>query len=169
MKTVHDRRRIRQSSSVENDDDGAPVYSNCRQKHPFSRIWILCVLSFGAAPSTRVQALSWSTNPLLWQQRRGRTPLPPFAPSSQQSLLRFSSRDGTRPWHQSPRRQRRQSSSELQMVVTVPQGVFEDVITQNLLDDLINESIKTRATRDIMMQFDPSSGWVSHCKTNAQV
>jgi hypothetical protein len=46
------------------------------------------------------------------------------------------------------------------MVLTTPESIIEQASTQNLLDDLIDESVRTSARRPIMMQFDPSSGWV---------
>ena len=62
---------------------------------------------------------------------------------------------------QSPLFQRRPSSSTARhMVLTTPESIIEQASTQNLLDDLIDESVRTSARRPIMMQFDPSSGWV---------
>jgi hypothetical protein len=52
------------------------------------------------------------------------------------------------------------SSTALHMVLTTPESIIEQASTQNLLDDLIDESVRTSARRPIMMQFDPSSGWV---------
>eukprot|EP00536_Pseudo-nitzschia_multiseries_P006380 jgi/Psemu1/324327/estExt_fgenesh1_pg.C_1340022 len=46
------------------------------------------------------------------------------------------------------------------MVLTTPESIIEQASTVNLLDDLINESVRTSARRPIMMQFDPSSGWI---------
>ncbi len=54
----------------------------------------------------------------------------------------------------------RQSSTALHMVLTTPQSIIEQASTVNLLDDLIDESVRTSARRPIMMQFDPSSGWI---------
>lgn len=51
------------------------------------------------------------------------------------------------------------SSTELH-VLTTPEAIFEETSTQNLLDDLIDESVRTSARRPVMMQFDPSSGWM---------
>lgn len=51
------------------------------------------------------------------------------------------------------------SSTELN-VLTTPEAIFEETSTQNLLDDLIDESVRTSARRPVMMQFDPSSGWM---------
>jgi hypothetical protein len=47
------------------------------------------------------------------------------------------------------------------MVYSIPESIIEQASTVNLLDDLIDESVRTSARRPIMMQFDPSSGWVS--------
>ena len=52
------------------------------------------------------------------------------------------------------------SSSARRMVLTTPEAIIEQASTQSLLDDLIDESVRTSARRPIMMQFDPSSGWV---------
>jgi len=59
--------------------------------------------------------------------------------------------------------------TSLGMVLTTPESIIEEASTQNLLDDLIDESVRTSARRPIMMQFEPSSGWVSAwwgCKTS---
>ncbi len=52
------------------------------------------------------------------------------------------------------------SPTALHMVLTTPQSIIEQASTVNLLDDLIDESVRTSARRPIMMQFDPSSGWI---------
>ena len=52
------------------------------------------------------------------------------------------------------------SSTALHMVLTTPESIIEQASTVNLLDDLIDESVRTSARRPIMMQFDPSSGWI---------
>jgi predicted membrane chloride channel (bestrophin family) len=46
------------------------------------------------------------------------------------------------------------------MVLTTPESIIEQASTRKLLDDLIDESVRTSARRPIMMQFDPSSGWI---------
>ena len=46
----------------------------------------------------------------------------------------------------------------LPMVLTTPESIIEKASTQKLLDDLIDESVRTSARRPVMMQFDPSSG-----------
>lgn len=46
------------------------------------------------------------------------------------------------------------------MVLTTPESIIEQASTQNLLDYLIDESVRTSARGPIMMQFDPSSGWI---------
>ncbi|CAB9498472.1 expressed unknown protein [Seminavis robusta] len=50
--------------------------------------------------------------------------------------------------------------SVLRMVLTTPESIIEQASTQKLLDILIDESVRTTARRPIMMQFDPSSGWI---------
>lgn len=45
-------------------------------------------------------------------------------------------------------------------VLTTPESIIEQASTQSLLDDLIDESVRTSARRPIMLQFDPSSGWI---------
>ena len=68
------------------------------------------------------------------------------------------------------RRQERQSSSSslrtasstaLRMVLTTPESIIEQASTMKLLDDLIDESVRTTARRPFILQFDPSSGYVS--------
>ncbi|GAX23193.1 hypothetical protein FisN_39Hh011 [Fistulifera solaris] len=46
------------------------------------------------------------------------------------------------------------------MVLNTPESIIEQASTQYLLDYLIDESVRTSARRPIMMQFDPSSGWI---------
>mmetsp|Transcript_308 Transcript_308/g.508 ORF Transcript_308/g.508 Transcript_308/m.508 type:complete len:669 (+) Transcript_308:81-2087(+) len=52
------------------------------------------------------------------------------------------------------------SSTRLGMVFTTPSSVIEQASTKILLDDLIDESVRTSARYPVMMQFDPSSGWI---------
>jgi len=52
------------------------------------------------------------------------------------------------------------SSTALDMVFTTPASVIEQTSTKMLLDELINESVRTSARNPIIMQFDPSSGWI---------
>ena len=47
------------------------------------------------------------------------------------------------------------------MVLTTPESIIEQASTQKLLDDLIDESVRTVARKPIMLQFDPSSTFVS--------
>lgn len=47
------------------------------------------------------------------------------------------------------------SSSSLRVLRT-PEAVFERASTQDLLDDLIDESVRLSARRPIMLQFEPS-------------
>jgi hypothetical protein len=56
---------------------------------------------------------------------------------------------------------RRTGKSALKMVLTTSIEIIEQASTVNLLDDLIDESVRTSARRPIIRQFDPSSGWVS--------
>ena len=56
---------------------------------------------------------------------------------------------------------RRGLRTRLNMVLTTPESIIEQISTQKLLDELIDESVRTNARKPIMMQFDPSSGWVS--------
>ena len=55
---------------------------------------------------------------------------------------------------------RKRSSTALNMVFTTPSSVIEQASTRILLDDLIDESVRTSARNPVMMQFDPSSGWI---------
>mmetsp|Transcript_8105 Transcript_8105/g.12206 ORF Transcript_8105/g.12206 Transcript_8105/m.12206 type:complete len:628 (-) Transcript_8105:2024-3907(-) len=52
------------------------------------------------------------------------------------------------------------SSSALNMVFTTPSSVIEQASTKILLDDLIDESVRTTARKTVMMHFNPSSGWI---------
>lgn len=53
------------------------------------------------------------------------------------------------------------SSSSLHMVLTTPDTIIEQASTQKLLDDLIDESVRTASRKPIMMQFDPTGSSVS--------
>lgn len=57
-------------------------------------------------------------------------------------------------------RKRRQTARH--MVLTTPESIIEQASTQKLLDDLIDESVRTAARKPIMLQFDPSSSFVSN-------
>ena len=57
-------------------------------------------------------------------------------------------------------RQGRNDFIALNMVFTTPASVIEQVSTKVLLDDLVDESVRQSARNPVMMQFDPSSGWV---------
>ena len=52
------------------------------------------------------------------------------------------------------------SKTALNMVFTTPSSIIEQASTKILLDDLIDESVRTSARYPVMMQFDPSSGWI---------
>jgi hypothetical protein len=52
------------------------------------------------------------------------------------------------------------SDTSLHMVLTTPSSIIEQASTKKLLDDLIDESVRTTARTSVMMQFDPSSGWI---------
>lgn len=54
----------------------------------------------------------------------------------------------------------RSSGTSRNMVFTTPYSVIEQASTKTLLDDLIEESMRTTARFPVMMQFDPSSGWI---------
>uniref|UniRef100_A0A6U5LRR5 Uncharacterized protein n=1 Tax=Grammatophora oceanica TaxID=210454 RepID=A0A6U5LRR5_9STRA len=55
---------------------------------------------------------------------------------------------------------RRRPSTAREMVLTTPESIIEQASTQSLLDDLLDESVRTSARKPIMMQFDPSSGYI---------
>lgn len=54
------------------------------------------------------------------------------------------------------------SSTALNMVFTTPSSIIEQASTKILLDDLIDESVRSVPRTTVMMQFDPSSGWVRY-------
>ena len=47
-------------------------------------------------------------------------------------------------------------SSALAMVLTTPEAIIESTSTQDLLDDLIDESTRISARRPVILQFDPT-------------
>jgi hypothetical protein len=52
------------------------------------------------------------------------------------------------------------SSTALQMVLSTPESIIEQVSTEKLLDILIDESVRTSSREPIMMQFNPRRGWI---------
>jgi hypothetical protein len=56
---------------------------------------------------------------------------------------------------------RRRTRITRKMVLTTPESIIEQASTQKLLDDLIDESVRMVARKPIMLQFDPSSSFVS--------
>ena len=59
-----------------------------------------------------------------------------------------------------PKSTSKSTSTSLPMVLTTPACVIEQASTQILLDDLLNESLRTTARKPIIMQFDPRAGWI---------
>ena len=53
------------------------------------------------------------------------------------------------------------SSTALHMVLSTPDTIIEQASTQNLLDALIDESVRTSSREPVMLQFNPKRGWVS--------
>lgn len=128
---------------------------------------------------TRIQASSLlsspdaTTSPLFSNRIHKPSPTKILNPIQSQSLSQSQSRSQLYPAQRKLKRQNtihsRSSSSRvsssssptaLYMVLTTPESIIEQASTVNLLDDLINESVRTSARRPIMMQFDPSSGWI---------
>lgn len=64
-----------------------------------------------------------------------------------------------------PQGRRKSSSTARNMVLTTPEAIIEQASTQKLLDDLLDESVRTSSRKPIMMQFDPSSSFVSSALT----
>ena len=54
-----------------------------------------------------------------------------------------------------------QTSTSLNMVLTIPENIIEQSSTIKQLDDLIDRSVRTTARKPIMMQFQPTPYWVS--------
>ncbi|KAL3787940.1 hypothetical protein ACHAWO_001089 [Cyclotella atomus] len=52
------------------------------------------------------------------------------------------------------------STTALQMVLSTPESIIEQVSTEKLLDILIDESVRTSSREPIMMQFNPRRGWI---------
>lgn len=82
--------------------------------------------------------------------------IPPSSPSQQTSKLFIPPSIDTI----ESIRERRISSTALQMVLTTPEYVIEQASTQKLLDDLIDESVKTSARTPIIMQINPTPYWI---------
>jgi hypothetical protein len=93
-------------------------------------------------------------------KQQSRTTRLDFSPTSHPQQAASS------PWRHNPAvhsslfpRQRTQTVRH--MVLTTPESIIEQASTQKLLDDLIDESVRTAARKPIMLQFDPSSTFVS--------
>ena len=54
----------------------------------------------------------------------------------------------------------RETSSQLQMVLSTPDTIIEQASTQKLLDTLLDESVRTQSRQPIMMQFNPKRIWI---------
>lgn len=52
------------------------------------------------------------------------------------------------------------TSTSLNMVLSTPESIIEQVSTQKLLDALIDESTRTSSREPVMMQFNPKRGWI---------
>ena len=46
------------------------------------------------------------------------------------------------------------------MVLSTPENIIEQASTQKLLDALLDESVRTQSRHPVMMQFNPSQGWI---------
>ena len=128
-----------------------------RERHSVSR----CKASSSSLPSSSSNALN---SPLF--SNRITTPSPRKVQNRIGSQSRQAQSQGRRHDSKSLFSSRSSSLSSissptaLHMVLTTPESIIEQASTVNLLDDLINESVRTSARRPIMMQFDPSSGWI---------
>jgi hypothetical protein len=80
--------------------------------------------------------------------------------ASQSRRTQFEKRTVTTTRNQQATTSSSKSSTALHMVLTTPESIIEQASTVTLLDDLVDESVRTSARKPIMMQFDPSSGWV---------
>ena len=95
--------------------------------------------------------------PLQNGRGRGQTLHPAF--SILDRLRRIKS---TNPYsYETPSSYSSSTTTSLNMVLTTPSSIIEEVSTMKLLDDLIDESVRTVPRKPVMMQFNPSSGWVS--------
>ena len=129
-----------------------------------TRQWLLSVRIFNfllvLGALLRMQE-SWALSPSVSQPRsstnryqgsisKGPTLLSPlFGKDPTRTRIRNGQAPRTKP-----------TSTAIPMVLTTPEAVIERASTVNLLDDLIDESVRTSARRPIMMQFDPSAGMV---------
>ena len=77
--------------------------------------------------------------------------------SATSSLPRWRARNNSQGGSLFPKR----GQTARHMVLTTPESIIEQASTQKLLDDLIDESVRTAARKPIMLQFDPSSSFVS--------
>ena len=64
-----------------------------------------------------------------------------------------------------PPRRHESSTTARYMVLTTPESIIEQASTQKLLDNLIDESVRTSPRKPIMIQFDPSGSFVSMPKS----
>ena len=154
-------RRLKKSG---NDDDYSvrrrrrkrPVADN-KSSSKFSAVqspsaWLLHVVLLSIYHSSTLSSATVQAYSIVHNQQRPFTKTTPATPHQKQQ-------------HSFPRRgvyfdSSSSSSTALSMVLTTPESIIEQASTQKLLDDLIDESVRTSARRPIMMQFDPSSGWI---------
>ena len=52
------------------------------------------------------------------------------------------------------------STTALRMVLSTPENIIEQASTQKLLDAILDESVRTQSRHPVMMQFNPSQGWI---------
>lgn len=52
------------------------------------------------------------------------------------------------------------TTTALHMVLSTPDTIIEQASTQNLLDALLDESVRTQSRHPVMLQFNPSQGWI---------
>jgi hypothetical protein len=137
----------------------------CRQASLFSICWVALVILFGS--STLCTALSISASyrsPRVSQLLPGRqisSPGKGVSSISSSPLFTLRRMQAKSLLHSPSETSQSTSPTALRMVLTTPEAIFEQASTETLLDDLIDESVRTTARRPIMMQFDPSRGWVS--------
>ena len=139
-------RRRRRKRPVADNKSSSPLAHT-------SKAWLLHVVLLSIYHSSTLSSATVQAYSIIHNQQRPFTKTTLATPHQQKQQHRF------------PRRgvyfdSSSSSSTALSMVLTTPESIIEQASTQKLLDDLIDESVRTSARRPIMMQFDPSSGWI---------
>ena len=154
--TNHQYRRRRRPTWYTNRDDGVSTMGNHDNHCHRVASSRSTVYTFAAAAALMLHVISGDQF-LLTTVSGYSTPL--YRPSSLSHHPATQHNTKNYHWRRSGGSSFRERSTR-RFVLTTPEAIIEQASTTKLLDDLIDESVRTSARRPLMMQFDPSSGWI---------